>query len=90
MMNRHEITGENMNKSRMMGLRLLVAVVSCVSALSACAVTPTSPAELFDRRSEFAFEPAAIDAIGDAVSDWQLEIRPGPAADQRRKRMEAW
>lgn len=61
-----------MKNTRLNNFRLLGLVVSCVIALSACADSTTSEADLFSQRTTNAFDPATIDAIGDKVADWQL------------------
>jgi rhamnogalacturonyl hydrolase YesR len=65
-------TGEEMKNARLNVLRFLGLLASCMTALSACAATPTSEADLFSHRADNAFDPATIDAIGDKVADWQI------------------
>ena len=61
-----------MKNTRFNGLLLLGLVVSCVTAISACAATPASDSDFFSQRSVNTFDPATIDAIGDKVANWQV------------------
>lgn len=61
-----------MKNTRLYSLQLLALLVSCMFAMSACAATPASEADLFSKRNDNAFDPVTIDAIGDKVADWQI------------------
>ncbi len=61
-----------MKNIRLHTLQLLVLIVSCMTALSACATTPASKDDLFSQRNANAFDPAIVDAVGDKVAEWQI------------------
>jgi rhamnogalacturonyl hydrolase YesR len=61
-----------MNRKWFNVLRLLVFVASCMAALSIYSVAMAGESDLFSKRSENAFDPATINAIGDKVADWQI------------------
>ena len=61
-----------MNRKWFNALRLLVLVLSCMAALSIYSVAMAGKSDLFSKRSENAFDPATIDAIGDKVVEWQI------------------
>ena len=61
-----------MNKTRFHGLRLLGAVATCMTAMSAYAAAPVVETDPFALRDTNHFDPDTIDAVGDKVADWQL------------------
>jgi rhamnogalacturonyl hydrolase YesR len=65
-------TGKNMRTIKVKRISLLGFAGACVAVMNACAMVAVADDDLFTRRTEHAFDPATIDAVGDKVADWQL------------------
>jgi rhamnogalacturonyl hydrolase YesR len=58
--------------TRVKGIWSMALATACMAVMTACATAAPAEDNLFAQRSENAFDPATIDAIGDKVADWQL------------------
>ena len=61
-----------MSMTRVKGIWSMALATACMAVMTACATAAPAEDNLFAQRSENAFDPATIDAIGDKVADWQL------------------
>jgi rhamnogalacturonyl hydrolase YesR len=61
-----------MRNLKLTGSQQLMAIMAGVIAMTGCVTSSTSNRDLFAQRTDNVFDPLTIDAVGDAVADWQL------------------